>query len=52
LYELGTRSNIQNKLYDEIKQNLANGDNLNEDTLSKLHYLKAFVKETLRFVLQ
>lgn len=48
LYELGRDYNIQDKLYDELSQNLTKGESITEEKLAKLPFLKAVLKETLR----
>ena len=47
-YELGTKKDIQKQLYDEISAHLNPGEQLNEDKLEKMRFLKNITKETLR----
>ena len=49
LFELSTRKNIQDILYNEIEKNLNDTNEINEAVLEKMIYLKAFVKEVFRF---
>jgi cytochrome P450 len=49
LYELGRNKEIQQRLYDEIKQVLSDNDySVTEEKLAKMPYLKAVMKEALR----
>lgn len=49
LYELGTRENLQDALYDELNRNLKKNEEVTEEKLAKLPFLKAVLKETLRY---
>ncbi len=48
LYELGKNQDAQNTLVDEINSVLVPNEDVTDDKLENLHYLKAVVKETLR----
>ena len=48
LYELGHRPDIQDRLYNEVKNVVQSDDNLNLDDLKQLPYLEAVIKEGLR----
>ena len=48
LYELGTNPNVQEKLYKELKKNLTTDQNIAEEDLTKLRFLKYVIKESLR----
>lgn len=51
LYQLATHQEKQDKLYDEIQNILTEDDPLvSYNKLEKMTYLKAVIKETLRFV--
>lgn len=49
LYQIATRPEEQEKIYNELKQVIPDpGTKLNIQLLDKCHYLKAFIKEVLR----
>ncbi|KAH9511637.1 Cytochrome P450 3A4 [Dermatophagoides farinae] len=48
LYELATNPDIQNRLYEEVKAIVDNGEPLDYDHVMKLPYLDAIIAETLR----
>ncbi len=48
LYELGKNPSIQDTLANEINSNLGPDENVTDEKLEKMHFLKAVVKETLR----
>lgn len=49
LYQIATRSQEQEKIYNELKQVMPDPNTkLNIQLLDKCHYLKAFIKEVLR----
>ncbi|CAG9762905.1 unnamed protein product [Ceutorhynchus assimilis] len=48
LYQLATRPEQQEKLYQELKQVLPNNEPLTPEKLNQMLYLKAFVKEVFR----
>jgi cytochrome P450 len=50
LYALATNPHVQQKTYDEIKRIVGNSEEITQDHINKLPYLKAFVKETFRYV--
>lgn len=51
LYQLATRPNEQQKLYEELKRVIPDPNTpLTIQLLEQCHYLKAFIKEVLRFV--
>ena len=51
LYQLAMRPEEQNKIHDELKRILPNPtDKLTAEKLDSMVYLKAFIKEVLRYV--
>ena len=48
LYELGIDQEAQQKLYEELAAHLRPDEEINEEHLEQLKYLKNVVKETLR----
>jgi hypothetical protein len=51
LYELGRNQEIQQILYEEIKDNCKDDDDdFSEEKLNSMAFLKAVFKETLRFI--
>lgn len=49
LYELGVNPDIQEKLYEEIKKHVGDGEEVTAEKLQSLRYLKYVVKEALRY---
>lgn len=47
--ELGRHQSIQQTLYDEISKNIKEGEELNEENVYKIPYLKMVLKEALRY---
>ncbi|XP_059050485.1 cytochrome P450 4C1-like [Achroia grisella] len=45
---IGTHSEIQEKVYNEIKNVVGDSDNVTKDHLSQLSYLEAVIKESIR----
>lgn len=52
LFKLGSYKDFRNELYAEVNGLLKLGQIVDEEILSKMKYLKAFVKEVLRLVLR
>lgn len=51
LYQLSTRPEQQEKMYQELKQVLPTNDTpLTSSNLQNMHFTKAFIKEVLRYV--
>lgn len=49
LYQIATRPDEQNKIFNELKEVFPNCDEkLDIQSIDKCHYLKAFIKEVLR----
>lgn len=49
LYQIASRPNEQQKIYEELKQIFPDPDTkLNIQLIDKCHYLKAFIREVLR----
>jgi cytochrome P450 len=50
IYELGLNQEVQQTLYDEIVSVVKKDDDITEDHIEKLKYLKMVFKESGRFV--
>jgi len=48
LYEVCVNTDVQNKLYEEIKSVIKSNESVTEEHLEKLKYLKYVVKESMR----
>ena len=49
LYELACNPGVQEKLYEEVSTIIGPDDDFTPETFAKMMYMKACVKETLRY---
>lgn len=51
MYCLAKNPDVQEKLYEEVQSVLPNKEAITPETLNKLPYIKAVIKETFRYCL-
>ena len=49
LYNIAKNPDVQNRLVEEIFREIPKGSAITEQALHNMHYLKAFLKENLRY---